>query len=145
MNSIVGLSNTNVGQAIVRPLIDSGEILRLSKEVVQPYYRKKSEQTQEWIRQYFDDSTPYRLHRSEGAFFLWLWFEGLPISSREFYERLKQRDVLVVPGNYFFFGIDDQAWPHRDECLRVSFAMREEIVRDGLRIIGEEAARAYRE
>ncbi len=143
MNSIVGLSNTNIGQAIACPLIESGEILRLSNEVVQPYYRKKSEQAQSFVREYFDDSLPYHVHRSEGAFFLWLWFEDLPITSRELYERLKQRDVLVVPGNYFFFGIDDAEWPHRNECLRVSFAMPEEIVRDGLRIIGEEAAKAY--
>ncbi len=145
MNSIVGLSNTNIGQAIVRPLIDSGEILRLSNEVVQPYYRKKSELAQQWIHESFDDSLPYHVHRSEGAFFVWLWFEGLPITSREFYERLKQRDVLVVPGNFFFFGIGDEPWPHQHECLRVSFTMREEIVRDGFRIIGEEAAKAYRE
>ena len=143
MNSIVGLSNTNIGQAIARPLIENGEILRLSNEVVQPYYRRKSEQAQSFVREYFDDSLPYHVHRSEGAFFLWLWFENLPITSRELYERLKQRDVLVVPGNYFFFGIDDAEWPHRNECLRVSFAMPEEIVRDGLRIIGEEAAKAY--
>ncbi len=143
MNSIVGLSNTNIGQAIACPLIESGEILRLSNEVVQPYYRKKSEQAQSFVREYFDDSLPYHVHRSEGAFFLWLWFEDLPITSRELYERLKQRDVLVVPGNYFFFGIDDAEWPHRNECLRVSFAMPEEIVRDGLRIISEEAAKAY--
>ncbi len=144
MNSIVGLSNTNIGQALVRPLIESGEILRLSNEVVEPYYQKKSEQTQRWVREFFDSSLPYHVHRSEGAFFLWLWFEGLPITSREFYERLKQRDVLVVPGNYFFFGIDDEPWPHRNECLRVSFTMGEEVVREGFRIIGEEAAKAYR-
>jgi valine--pyruvate aminotransferase len=143
MNSIVGLSNTNIGQAIVRPLIENDRILKLSDEVVEPFYRKKSEQAQQFVRESFDDSLPYYVHRSEGAFFLWLWFEGLPIRSREFYERLKQRDVLVVPGNYFFFGVDDQPWPHRNECLRVSFSMPEEVVREGFRVIGEEAAKAY--
>lgn len=144
MNSIVGLSNTNIGQAIVRPLIDSGEILRLSNEVVQPYYHEKSKQARQWISEYFDDLLPYHVHRSEGAFFVWLWFEGLPITSRGLYERLKQRDVLVVPGNYFFFGVDKEPWAHRDECLRVSFTMGEEVVREGFRIIGEEARKAYR-
>ena len=144
MTSIVGLSNTNIGQAIIRPLLDSDEILRLSNEVVEPFYRQKSRQAQQWMREYFDDSLPYHVHRSEGAFFLWLWLEDLPITSRELYERLKARDVLVVPGNYFFFGVDEEPWPHRDECLRVSFTMPEEIVRDGYRIIGEEVARAYR-
>ncbi len=144
MTSIIGLANTNVGQEIVRPLIESGEILRLSNQIVQPYYRDKSQQAQAWVHEFFDDDLPYRVHRSEGAFFLWMWFEGLPISSRELYERLKERDVLVVPGNYFFFGLDDETWPHRNECLRVSFTMPEQIVRDGFRIIAEEVAKAYR-
>ena len=145
MTSIVGLSNTNVGQAIMRPLVESGEILRLSNEVVQPYYREKSRQALGWVREFFDDSLPYHIHRSEGALFLWMWFEGLPITSRQLYERLKARDVLVVPGNYFFFGTDDDDWRHRDECLRVTFTMPEADVRDGIRIIGEEVARAYRQ
>ena len=145
MTSIVGLSNTNLGQSIVAPLAESGEILRLSNEVVLPFYRKKSQQAQEWVREFFDDSLDYRIHRSEGAFFLWMWFEGLPITSRELYERLKRRDVLVVPGNYFFFGIEDDDWRHRDECLRVTFTMPEEVVREGLRVIAEEVAKAYRE
>ena len=145
MTSIVGLSNTNVGQAIMQPLVESGEILRLSNEVVQPFYRKKSQQAQQWVQEFFDDSLSYHVHRSEGALFLWMWFEGLPITSRQLYERLKQRDVLVVPGSYFFFGIDDDDWRHREECLRVTFTMPEEVVREGIRVIAEEVAKAYRE
>jgi valine--pyruvate aminotransferase len=144
MTSIVGLSNTNVGQAIMRPLIESGEVLRLSNEVVQPYYREKSKQALQWVHELFDDSLNYHVHRSEGALFLWLWFQDLPITSRRLYERLKQRDVLVVPGNYFFFGLEDEQWRHRDECLRVTFTMPERDVREGLRIIAEEVAIAYR-
>ena len=54
MTSIMGLANTNTGQAIVQPLVESGEILRLSNEVVQPFYREKSLQAQAWVKQYFD-------------------------------------------------------------------------------------------
>ncbi|WP_442505516.1 valine--pyruvate transaminase [Novipirellula sp. SH528] len=145
MMSIVGLANTNIGQAIATPLVESGEILRLSNEVVQPFYRTKSEQAQAFVREYFDDRLPYRIHRSEGAFFLWMWFEGLPISSRELYQRLKARDVLVVPGNYFFFGLDDHDWRHRNECIRVTFTMPEPTVKKGFQIIAEEVAKAYAE
>ena len=143
MTSIVGLANTNVGQAIMQPLIKSGEILRLSNEIVKPFYHMKSQQAQQWVREYFDDSLPYHVHRSEGALFLWLWFRDLPVTSRELYHRLKQRDVLVVPGNYFFFGNDETDWRHRDECLRVTFTMPEEDVREGFRVISEEVAAAY--
>ena len=145
MTSIVGLSNTNAGQAIIGPLVENGEVLRLSNEVVQPFYRAKSKQAAEFVEEFFDPDLPYRLHKSEGALFFWLWFEDLPISSRELYERLKARDVLVVPGNYFFFGIADDDWRHRHECLRVTFTMPEETVRDGFRIIAEEVAKAYRQ
>lgn len=145
MTSIMGLANTNIGQAIVQPLVESGEILRLSNEVVQPFYREKSAQAQAWVKQYFDTQLNYRIHRSEGALFLWAWFEGLPIRSRDLYERLKARNVLIVPGNYFFFGQDDSDWKHRDECIRINFTMPAEDVETGIRIIGEEVSKAYAE
>ena len=145
MTSIMGLANTNTGQAIVQPLVESGEILRLSNEVVQPFYREKSLQAQAWVTQYFDPQLNYHIHRSEGALFLWAWFEGLPISSHELYERLKARHVLIVPGSYFFFGQDDSDWKHRDECIRINFTMPAGDVETGIRIIGEEVSKAYAE
>ena len=145
MTSIMGLANTNTGQAIVQPLVENGEILRLSNEVVQPFYREKSVQAQAWVKQYFDPQLNYHIHRSEGALFLWAWFEGLPISSHELYERLKARHVLIVPGSYFFFGQDDSDWKHRDECIRINFTMPAEDVETGIRIIGEEVSKAYAE
>jgi len=145
MTSIMGLANTNTGQAIVQPLVESGEILRLSNEVVQPFYREKSLQAQAWVKQYFDPQLNYHIHRSEGALFLWAWFEGLPISSHELYERLKTRHVLIVPGSYFFFGQDDSDWKHRDECIRINFTMPAGDVETGIRIIGEEVSKAYAE
>jgi valine--pyruvate aminotransferase len=143
MTSIVGLSNTNAGQAIMQPLLENGEILRLSDEVIQPFYRIKSDQARSLVEEHFDPSLPWRIHKREGALFLWLWFEDLPITSLELYERLKARDVLVVPGNYFFYGLEDEHWPHRNECLRISFTMSGEVVGEGFRIIGEEVKKAY--
>ncbi len=145
MTSIVGLSNTNAGQAIMQPLMESGEILRLSDEIVQPFYRDRSDQARAMIEKYFNPALPWRIHKREGALFLWLWFEGLPIKSSELYQRLKARNVLVVPGNYFFYGLEENNWAHRDECLRISFTMPEKVVEEGFRIIGEEVQRAYSE
>jgi len=138
MSAIVGLANPNIGQQIVLPLVESGEILRLSKEVVRPFYEEKSRLALAATHEIFGEDFPWRVHRSEGALFLWLWFPGLPISSKELYERLKKRGVLVIPGHYFFFGHDDPNWRHQHECLRISFAMDEPIVRDGLQAIAEE-------
>ena len=91
-----------------------------------------------WLARALDDSVPYRIHRSEGAFFLWLWLEGLPISSAELYQRLKKRGVMVISGHYFFFGLPDDDWPHRNECLRISFTTSEHVLRRGIKILADE-------
>jgi len=142
MTAIAGLSNNNIGQTIVRPMLENGELRRVSNDLIRPFYRERSERTQEMIRESLDAvGVPYRFHRSEGAFFLWLSFPGLPIPTRELYERLKARNVLVVPGEYFFFGLDGadaEDWPHQRECIRMTYSMPEEAVRRGIAIIADE-------
>jgi valine--pyruvate aminotransferase len=140
MTAIVGLANCSIGQAIVLPLVESGEILRLARDVVGPFYKRKSELAQNWIAEYFNDSLDYHVHVSEGALFLWLWFRGMRISAETLYNRLKERGVLVVPGHYF--GVSED-WRHGHECIRLSFAMDEAVVREGIAILAEEVTRGY--
>ncbi len=142
MTAICGLANGNVGQQLVLPLVESGEILELGPRHLVPFYEKKSHLAQEWIREFFSETkVDWALHASEGAFFHWIWLRGLKIPTRELYTRLKERNVLVVPGEYFFFGLD-QDWSHRHECLRLNFSQPAHVVREGLRIIADEANRA---
>jgi len=143
MTAITGLSNPSMGQQISLPIIRSGEILKLSEDVIQPYYKGKSIFAQAVAREAFGEKFDWHMHRSEGALFLWLWFPELPISAAELYQRLKAREVLVIPGHHFFFGCDATEWRHRQECIRVSFAMDEDTVRDGIAIIAEEVAKAW--
>jgi valine--pyruvate aminotransferase len=138
ITAIAGLANPNIGQQITLPLIQSGEILRMSREMVRPFYQKKCTLARQAAAEIFGDDIDWFMHRSEGALFLWFWFPGLKISSQELYERLKKRDVLIIPGHHFFFGHEDADWLHRHECIRVSYAMNETVVRDGLKIIAEE-------
>ena len=142
MNAVVGLANCSIGQALVLPLVESGEILRLSREVVRPYYERKSKLAQEWIAESFDDDLDYHVHVSEGALFLWLWFRGMKITAEELYRRLKERGVLIVPGHFFGVGAPGD-WHHGHECIRLSFAMDETAVREGIAILAEEVARGY--
>jgi valine--pyruvate aminotransferase len=142
MSAIAGLSNPNIGQQITLPLIKSHEILRLSREIIRPFYQEKCQLARQAAVDAFGEDIDWFMHRSEGALFLWFWFPGLPITSQELYERLKKREVLVIPGQHFFFGHDDESWPHRHECIRVSYAMDEAVVRDGLKIIAEEVRNA---
>ncbi|MBJ7255547.1 MAG: valine--pyruvate transaminase [Akkermansiaceae bacterium] len=143
MSAIAGLSNPNIGQQITLPLIQSGEILRLSRDVIRPFYQDKCKLARQAAMDAFGDDVEWFMHRSEGALFLWFWFPSLPITSQELYERLKKREVLVIPGQHFFYGHSDAAWQHQDECIRVSYAMDESIVRSGLAIIAEEVRRAW--
>jgi valine--pyruvate aminotransferase len=141
VNTIVSLACGNLGPALARELVSSGEILSLSQQQIAPFYRQRAEQTVVWFRRALGD-LPYRIHRPEGAIFLWLWFDKLPITSQELYERLKVRGVLVVPGHNFFPGITDD-WVHKQQCIRVSYAQDATVVQAGVTIIGEEVARAY--
>lgn len=145
MSAVVGLANPNIGQTIALPLIESGEILKVANETVKPFYVDKSRDAQRFVAESFGEDFEYYIHRSEGALFLWLWFPGLPITSRELYERLKQRGVLIISGHYFFFGHDDENWRHRHECLRMTFTMEEGVVKRGIQAIGEEVRRAHAE
>jgi len=140
---ILSLACGNVGPAIAAELFRSGEILALTREYVKPFYLRRAEAAVNAFRERLD-GLPFRIHKPEGAFFLWLWFEGLPIGSQQLYERLKRRGVLIVPGHHCFFGLEED-WPHRHECIRVSYAQDEETVRRGIDLIAIEVAAAYSE
>ena len=79
-----------------------------------------------------------RIHKPEGALFLWLWFEGLPISSQELYQRLKKRGVLVVSGHYFFPGMEEDNWIHKNQCIRVTYAQDNAVVEEGIKLLADE-------
>lgn len=135
-NAVVNLAPGSFGAMLANDIVRSGEIIRLSREVVQPFYRRRMERALACIRDCFD-GLAYRVHVPEGAFFLWLWFPGLPITGRGLYERLKRRGVVVVPGDSFFPGLPP-GWRHVDECVRITYAQDEDEVRRGIEIIAEE-------
>ncbi|RMF95390.1 MAG: valine--pyruvate transaminase [Gammaproteobacteria bacterium] len=139
MNAVLSLAVGSVGAVLLRDLVDSGELLQLSRDVIRPFYARRAEQAVAWLRDALQ-GVDYYLHRPEGAFFLWLWLPGLPVSSAELYQRLKQRRVFVLPGEHFFPGLAGE-WPHRHECLRLSYAQDPEAVREGIRTLGEELRR----
>ena len=143
-NAIISLANGSLGQALIKPLLKNGKIIEISKNYIQPFYAERSEHARKWIYKYFDDSLPYYIHMNEGSFFLWLWFRDFPITSYGLYERLKKRDVLIVPGEYFFPGVRDKEWKHMQECIRINFGVAPaEDVEHGIKIIADEVKKAY--
>jgi len=136
MNAVISLAPGSFGAALARDLVRTREIVRLSREVIRPYYQHKSQQAITWLREELA-GTNFYIHKSEGAIFLWLWFPGLPVTCQELYERLKARGVVVVPGHYFFPGLQSE-WQHKYECFRLNYAGDASKVHAGIKIIGEE-------
>jgi valine--pyruvate aminotransferase len=141
-NAVASLAVSSVGPVLLRDLVAGGELVRLSREVIGPFYRARCEQALDWLRESLA-GCEFRVHQPEGAFFLWLWLPSLTIPSAELYRRLKERGVYVLSGHHFFPGLEEP-WEHRDQCLRISYARSEEEVRRGLAILGEEVRRAHR-
>jgi valine--pyruvate aminotransferase len=141
MNAIINLTTGGFGPELTLDLVESGEILHLADDVIRPFYERKALAAVERLQARLPDH-PLRIHKPEGAIFLWLWFEGLPITCQELYERLKARGVLVIPGQHFFPGLDGD-WPHRHECIRVNYSQDTDQVHAGLDIIADEVRRAY--
>ncbi|EPJ49330.1 MAG: valine-pyruvate aminotransferase [Osedax symbiont Rs2] len=140
-NTVISLACGTLGPAICQPMFADNSISELSDKHITPFYRQRSQQTLKWLQQDLA-GLPFRVHKPEGAIFLWLWFKDMPIDSNTLYQRLKQRGVIIVPGHNFFVGIEEQ-WQHQHECIRVSYAADEKEVRRGVQIIAEEVRKAY--
>lgn len=144
MAAITNLAAGSAGPALALALMRRHDLAELSRRILQPYYRARVERAAGLFLDATADLPGVRLHVNEGAFFLWVWCEGLPIDSRELYERIKARGTLVVPGGYFFPGLAEN-WPHRNECLRLSVARDPAEIEAGIATIAAEIRRAYHE
>ncbi|EGQ8500588.1 valine--pyruvate transaminase [Vibrio parahaemolyticus] len=141
MNGIISLAPGSVGPALANHIIAKGDLLKLSSEVIKPFYKQKSQRAVELLQQAITDER-FRIHKPEGAIFLWLWFDELPITTMELYQRLKARGVLIVPGEYFFIGQKDE-WDHAHQCFRMNYVQDDEMMQKGIAIIAEEVEKAY--
>jgi valine--pyruvate aminotransferase len=146
MNAILALAPGGIGPAILCDLVRNGSIIRIAREIIQPYYAARLRDSLGQLSLALE-GLPYRVHEPEGAMFLWLWFPDLPIATRTLYARLKDRGVLVVPGEHFFPGLPSDFgkphWRHTEECIRVHYAQPARVVEQGFTVLGEELRRAY--
>lgn len=145
LNAIINLSPTRFGSAIATSLLNDDAIKRLSDEHIKPFYRQKVDYTIALLKKHLGD-TPMKIHRPEGAIFLWLWFPNLPISTTELYEQLKAAGTLVLPSEHFFPGVDEITdYRHAYECIRISYAQDDETLEKGIAQIGQFVKQAYAE
>ncbi|WP_312665463.1 valine--pyruvate transaminase [Pantoea sp. CTOTU49201] len=141
MNGIISLAPGSIGPAIANEMIVRGDLLRLSEEVIKPFYQAKVSETIAILRRYLPEDRCL-IHKPEGAIFLWLWFRDLPISTETLYQRLKARGVLMVPGHFFFPGLE-HAWPHTHQCMRMNYVPDAEKIERAVQILAEELETAF--
>ena len=141
MNAVMCLAPGGFGPALTTEIIKNGQLTKLSRETIQPFYKQKADYALGLLREELA-GTECMIHKPEGAIFFWLWMKDSPITDIQLYERLKKRNVLVVAGSYFFPGLADK-WQHRHECIRINYARQKETVTEGLKIIADEIKQAY--
>jgi len=136
MTAITSLAPGGIGPVIVRQMIEEGQLLPLCHEVILPFYEKRAQLAIQLVQARIDD-TRLHIHKTEGALFLWLWFEGLTITTSELYQRLKKKGLFIVPGQYFFPG---QAKPsqHAESCIRMNYVQSEDDLNKGIAILAQE-------
>mgnify|MGYP001816109260 CR=1 FL=1 len=54
LNAVLSLAVSSVGAVLVRDLIESGDIIGLSRDVIQPFYARRAQQTLGWLREALD-------------------------------------------------------------------------------------------
>ena len=138
INALTQLAVGAAGAALIAPLLENRELLRICRELIMPFYRRKVRDAIGFCHDALS-SCDYHVHKPEGSMFLWLWFPGLN-DNQILYRRLKARGVMVLSGHQFFPGLSSP-WTHARECVRVNVCGDSDMVYQGLKIIGEEASR----
>lgn len=138
------IHSSRYGQAIAARAIASGALAHLAETVIRPYYRNKFAVLADSLDRYMPADAPWYLHRGEGAIFAWLWFDQLPVSDRELYQQLKQYGVIVVPGDPFFPGLQED-WSHTQQCIRISLTASDEEIAQGIQYLATVVTALYQQ
>ena len=149
LNAIVNLAPTRFGAAIATPLLQDDRLKDLSDNHIRPFYQGQAKLAVQLLKQELGDlPSPYnnamKIHKPEGAIFLWVWFKDLPITTVELYERLKAKGTLIIPSEHFFVGVDTENFKHAHECIRLSIAQDDETLKKGIATIGEVVREVYK-
>ncbi len=144
LNAIINLAPTRFGGAIVKPLLANDTIQDLSLNHIRPFYAKQSAFAIGLLKQTFADLPQVKIHKPEGAIFLWIWFKDLPISTQRLYQILKEKGTLIIPSEHFFVGLDTANYRHAHECIRMSIAQHDDTLAKGIACIGDVVKAVYR-
>ena len=128
-NAINSLAPSRIGPTLLTPLLQRGQLQTICEDLIRPHYEQKRDHALAVIAEVMSD-LPIRVHKPEGALFLWLWFEDLPVTSETLYQQLMARGVFVLPSRPFY-PETERSWRHQEECIRVNYAAPDETVVKG--------------
>jgi valine--pyruvate aminotransferase len=142
INAKINLSSPSVGQYLVADLFKTNQLDSIRDDIIVPFYKKRAGFAWDLLHSALPDEISWRVHSYNGSYFFWLWVDGIKITSKQLYDRLKKRGVIVVPGEYFFAGQDVDSWRHAHQCLRINFARPENELEEGFSVLAEELVKA---
>ena len=135
ITAITSLAPGGTGPAIVNELLVKQQLTSMCDDIIRPFYQERCDWAVNTLKQVVNDDRLH-IHLPEGAIFLWLWFEGLSITTSELYQHLKQAGLLVVPGKYFFPG-QDPVSEHAESCIRMNYVQSKEDMLRGIEILAK--------
>lgn len=140
-NTVMSLACGNLGPQLASSLLQANSMNDICSTIILPYYQQKRQLMLGLLAQHFK-GLAYRVHVSEGAFFVWLWFPELAVNSQQLYERLKKRNVLIMAGEHFFYGLE-KSDVHSQQCIRLNFCQDEAVLDQALAIIVDELKKLH--
>ena len=141
-NAAMALSTGTFGNQLVQHLFEDNSLSRICKNVINPFYCQRKNEVLSYLKLALK-GTPALIHVPEGALFIWIWIKGLPISSYELYQHLKEKGVLIVSGHYFFHAMRED-WAHANECIRITYTQELIQIKKGIDILAKEIALLYK-
>ncbi|MBW7857752.1 MAG: aminotransferase class I/II-fold pyridoxal phosphate-dependent enzyme [Leptonema sp. (in: Bacteria)] len=139
IQAIQHLAPGSMGPALTQEGIRDGSLIQLCKDDLPAFYLKRQQAALKIICSELQPKDEVLIHRPDGAFFLWAVFPKLKISAYQFYNKLKEANVIVVPGNYYYPGLSDTDKNNIDydgeRALRISYVQDEHSIEEGLRIL----------
>ncbi len=136
-NTILSLASGNFGPVLMTSILQDPRFDNFCESTLLPFYRARRDFMIECIEREFSGLN-YYMHEPEGAFFIWLWFPDLPCSSEALYQSLKEKGVLIMAGEHFFFANDERMSDHASKCIRLTYCQSEDVFKEAIAILGRE-------
>jgi valine--pyruvate aminotransferase len=133
IQAVQSLSPSRIVPFVFKDDFASMEFYQMCHKHIKSFYLKKRNLILDLLKEQLSPEL-IQIHESEGAFFLWLNFPRLKISSLKLYEILKSRGLIVVPGIYYP-GLNSQENKDGEKCIRISFSQPEAVLTKGIEIL----------